>query len=171
MYLGCGEAAEQADAPDEVRDGKRNPRPSQLIWNDPCQASPSLVVAVSFSSQAPLPLGLSSRGAGVGGESRTLRRRVTLICADYATAPCGAVTQSRMTVLRREVTLSDRASQGSAAALSQSCDACPLDRACLHPPTPTPQVNLWYCRCGTAVVQWLWTATTAPAAARPIRSR
>lgn len=41
-----------------------------------------------------------------------------------------------MTVLRREATPSYRASQGRLA-LSQSCDACPPDRACLHPSTAT----------------------------------
>jgi len=35
-------------------------------------------------------------------------------------------------VLRREATRSDRASPGGVHSLSQSCDACPLDRARLH---------------------------------------
>jgi hypothetical protein len=42
----------------------------------------------------------------VGGEGRTLRRRVTLICAGYAGRPESFEAQSRMTVVRREVTLS-----------------------------------------------------------------
>ncbi len=44
-----------------------------------------------------------------------------------------------MTVLRREVARSERASPGGGAFLSQSCDAHPLDRACLHPPTSTSE--------------------------------
>ncbi len=51
-----------------------------------------------------------------------------------------------MTVLRREATLSESASLGGEAALSQSCVACPLDRACLNPPTATSQLmrlELW----------------------------
>ena len=48
----------------------------------------------------------SSWEVGVGGEGRTLRRRVTLICAGYARRPERFEAQSRMTVLRREVTLS-----------------------------------------------------------------
>jgi hypothetical protein len=48
--------------------------------------------------------------------------------------------QSRMTVLRREATRSYVANPGSGASLSQSCDACPLDRACLHPSTATSKL-------------------------------
>ncbi len=56
-----------------------NGRKPQLIWSDRCQAS-------------------SFRWEGVDG-TRSLRRRVTLISA-------GCLGQSRMTVLRREGTLS-----------------------------------------------------------------
>jgi hypothetical protein len=56
--------------------------------------------------KGPLPLGCSSWEVGVDGEGRTLRRRVTLICAGYAGKPESFEARSRMTVLRREVTLS-----------------------------------------------------------------
>ena len=61
------------------------------------------------------------------GEGRALRRRVTLISVDYADASA----QSLMTVLRREIALSDGASQGDS--LSQRCNAYAPYRACLHP--------------------------------------
>jgi len=81
------------------------------------------------------PLTWSSLGVGVDGESRALRRRVILIYAGCARA------QSRMTVLRREGTPSYRASQGDGVSVSQSCGACPPDRACLHPSTATPKAH------------------------------
>src|SRR5262249_38799987 len=73
-------------------------------------------------------------GVGVDGESKALRRRVILIYAGCARA------QSRMTVLRREGTPSYRASQGDLVSVSQSCGACPPDRACPHPSTATPKL-------------------------------
>ena len=55
----------------------------------------------------------------------------------------GLLSQSRMTVLRREATRSYVASQRAEASLSQSCDACPPDRARPHPPTTTSKASLW----------------------------
>jgi hypothetical protein len=73
----------------------------------------------------------------LGGRRRGTRQDASTTSHSHMRGLRGA--QSRMTVLRREAARSYRASQGSKAPLSQSCDACPPDRAYLHPSTSTPK--------------------------------
>jgi hypothetical protein len=89
----------------------------------PCQASPSGLLVVVL----------------LGSRSRRTRQDASTTSHSHMRGL--RVAQSRMTVLRREATLSYRASRGSRASLSQSCGACPPDRACLHPSTATPKVH------------------------------
>src|SRR3990172_4171680 len=74
----------------------------------------------------------------LGGRRRRTRQDASTTSHSHMRGLRGA--QSRMTVLRREATLSYRANPGSGASLSQSCDACPPDRACLHPSTATSKL-------------------------------
>lgn len=78
-----------------------------LIWNDPLSTLFSVPHAI---------LGIVALREGRGsGRNRALRRRVTLIFADYPGCP----VQSRMTVLRRERALSYNASPEKSSLLSQ----------------------------------------------------
>ena len=67
-----------------------------------------------------------------------------------------------MTVLRREATRSYGASQEAEACLSQSCDACPPDRAHPHPPTATSKASEFRhgMVTGTDPADWAYTTGT-----------
>src|SRR3989337_2745797 len=95
---------------------------SQLIWKDPVSSLSSGLLVVDL----------------LGVRRRRTRQDASTTSHSHMRGLRGA--QSRMTVLRREATLSYRANPGSGASLSQSCDACPPDRACLHPSTATSKL-------------------------------
>ena len=92
-------------------------------------SSLSMLGRFRFPSKGRCRLGCSSWEVGVDGEGRTLRRRVTLICAGYARKPESDEAQSRMTVLRREATLSNVSATVAAVGLPDTIEALDMSSA------------------------------------------